>query len=93
MKAAFKYVKEHCIGKRGEKSKAVHNMAFFFLSKINDSEKIVQLLESSDLSKEGPEIINFLEKEEANKSKGLPIYFEVDYALNICKQKQIQLID
>ena len=71
LKAAFEYIQEFCIEIRGEKSKAVHNMAFFFLSKINDPEKI----------------ISFLEREETKKSKGGPIYFEVDYALNICKQK------
>ena len=55
-------------------------MAFFFLSKINEDDK-KQDKNQSIL------IIQFLEKEESKKSKGGPIYFEVDYALNICKQK------
>ena len=52
-------------------------MAFFFHSKINDSKGI----------------IDFLESEEAKKSKGQSIYFEVDYALNICKQNEKKLTD
>jgi hypothetical protein len=47
-------------------------MAFWFLSNINEAEKIIQ----------------FLEEEESKKSKGSPIYFEVDFALNVCKQKE-----
>jgi hypothetical protein len=34
----------------------------------------------------------FLEAEELKKSKG-PIYLEVDYTLNICKQKEKELVD
>ena len=52
-------------------------MAFFFHSKINDSKRI----------------IDFLEQEEVKKSKGHSIYFEVDYALNICKQTEKRLGD
>jgi len=66
---ALNYITNYCIIRRSSRSKTVHNMAFFFHSKINDSEKLIR----------------FLESEEAKKSKGHPIYFEVDYALNVCK--------
>jgi hypothetical protein len=52
-------------------------MAFFFHSKINDPKRMLE----------------FLECEEIKKSKGSPIYFEVDYALNICKQKEKEQMD
>ena len=37
-------------------------------------------------------LIKFLETKEADHSKGRPIHFEVDYALNICKQTEKELI-
>ena len=77
MKVALDYIVNFCINKRNCKSKTVHNMAFFFHSKINDPEAMIK----------------FLESEEIRKSKGHPIYFEVDYALNICKQKEKELMD
>ena len=52
-------------------------MAFYLHSKINDSESMH----------------TFLEMEEVKKSKNLPIYLEVDYALNICKQKEKELVE
>ena len=39
LKAAYQYIQDFCIEIRKEKSKAVHNMAFFFLSKINEDDK------------------------------------------------------
>lgn len=75
MKIALDFIVNHCINKRNERSKTVHNMAFFFHSKINNPKRL----------------LDFLEQEEIKKSKGLPIYFEVDYALNICKQNEKKL--
>ena len=77
MKVALEYITQFCINKRGNKSKTVHNMAFFFHSKINDPKRMLE----------------FLECEEIKKSKGSPIFFEVDYALNICKQKEKEQMD
>jgi len=77
MKVALEYITNFCINHRNSKSKTVHNMAFFFHSKINDPKRMIE----------------FLESEEIKKSKGHPIYFEVDYALNICKQKEKELMD
>ena len=74
---ALEYITNHCITRRGNRSKTVHNMAFFFHSKINDPDRMIR----------------FLESEEVKKSKGHPIYFEVDYALNICKQKENEYVD
>mgnify|MGYP006094457441 CR=1 FL=1 len=77
MKVALDYITKFCINTRNNKSKTVHNMAFFFHSKINDPKSMLE----------------FLEREEIKKSKGSPIYFEVDYALNICKQKEKEKMD
>jgi hypothetical protein len=44
-------------------------MAFFFNSKVNDPKRLLL----------------YLENEENRKSKGIPMYLEVDYALNICR--------
>ena len=44
-------------------------MAFFFNSKVNDPKRLLQYLENEDI----------------RKIKGIPMYLEVDYALNICK--------
>jgi hypothetical protein len=77
MRIVLDYITNHCINKKNVKSKTVHNMAFFFHSKINDPKRIIE----------------FLEQEEVKKAKGLSIYFEVDYALNICKQNEKKLMD
>ena len=37
------------------------------------------------------ELIEFLKGIEAKKESGQPIFFEVDYALNLCKQKEDRL--
>jgi hypothetical protein len=77
MKLALDYITNFCINKRNCKSKTVHNMAFFFHSKIEDPVRMIK----------------FLESEEIKKAKGHQIYFEVDYALNICRQKDKELMD
>lgn len=75
MKYALDYITSTCILRKGSKSKTVHNMAFYFHSKINDSAKLIK----------------YLEDEERKKSKGQPIFLEVDYALNICNQNEKKL--
>lgn len=77
MRRALDYITNHCINLKHCKSKTVHNMAFYFHSRINDAQRIIQ----------------FLEKQEVNKAKGHSIYFEVDYALNVCKQNEKRLRD
>ena len=77
MKIALDYLVQFCINRRNSKSKEVHNMAFYLHSKIDDSESMHA----------------FLEGEEIKKSKGHPIYLEVDYALNICRQKEKELVE
>lgn len=77
MKIALEYITNHCINRKNVKAQTVHNMAFFFHSKINNPRKMIE----------------FLEGEEMKKSKGLSIYFEVDYALNICKQNEKKLME
>lgn len=82
MRYALEYIQNFCCNIRDSKSKTVHNMAFYFHSRIDYS---------TDGSKRN-QFIKFLEKKEDDKSKGRPIYFEVDYALNICKQNEKELI-
>lgn len=66
---ALKYIINHCIESKRCKEKTVHNLAFYFLSE-----------------RERPDdLLNYLAKEEAKSSSGLAIYFEIDYALNVCK--------
>lgn len=69
IKNALHFIVNNCIYKRKSKEKSVHNLAFYFYSK----------LEKTD------ELITFLLMEEQKKIKGHTIYFEVDYALNLCK--------
>lgn len=52
-------------------------MAFYLHSKIDDTKRMHK----------------YLEQEEAKKAKDHPIYLEVDYALNICKQKEKELLE
>ena len=80
MKAALDYITEHCIEYLGTTSKTVHNMAFFFHSKIEDP-------------KNPRHMIDYLTEEEQKKADGKPIWFEVEYALNMCKQKEKGLVD
>jgi hypothetical protein len=77
---ALDYIENFCINIRDSKSKTVHNMAFYFHSKIDYG---------SEISENA--FIKFLEKKEADNSKGRPLFFEVDYALNICKQNSKEL--
>lgn len=72
---ARKFVKEYCINQRKERDSSVHNMSFYLLAK------------SEDLS----ELVSFLEEQEAKKSSGQPIFFDVTYALNVCKQQENKL--
>lgn len=72
MESALDYIKTFCIDKRSNKSKTVHNMAFYFHSELDDQSGMIE----------------FLEREEEKKAKGHAIYFEVDYALNTCIQKE-----
>ena len=77
MKVALDYITEHCIKELDTGSKTVHNMAFFFHSKISDPKGMIE----------------FLEDEEAKKSRSEPVRFEVEYALNMCKQREKDLMD
>ena len=77
MKYALDYITQTCILRKGSKSKTVHNMAFYFFSKINDSVKLIK----------------YLEDEERKKARGQPIFLEVDYALNICNQNEKKLVN
>ena len=75
MKYALDFITESCIRRKGSKSKTVHNMAFYLHSKINEPDKLIK----------------YLEDEERKKTKGMPIFLEVDYALNICNQNEKKL--
>ena len=75
IKKAREYVMDQCIGSKRQTAKSVHNMAFFLYC------------EGDDVG----ELIEFLKGIEAKKESGQPICFEVDYALNLCKQKEDKL--
>ena len=62
MELALDYIHNFCITKRASKSKQVHNMAFYFHSKLNNSTAF----------------LDYLEQEEAKQMKGHAIYFEVE---------------
>ena len=74
---ALLYVTEHCVKKMRSREKTVHNLAFYFYANKEDPE----------------DLLNFLKQEEAKKLEGHSIFFEVDYALNVCKQKEKDLKD
>ena len=81
MRHALEYIENFCIKVRDSKSKTVHNMAIFFHAKIDYG-----------MDNEKNQLIKFLENKEFDNSKNREIYFEVDYALNICKQNEKELI-
>lgn len=72
---ANQYVMEKCIKSKRLTEKSVHNMAFYLYAE----------------SENEPALISYLEGEEAKKENNQPIFFEVDYALNLCKQKEDRL--
>ena len=75
MDEALHYVSEYCIRRRKSREKTVHNLAFYFFA---EREKPGELLE-------------YLTQEEIKKQEGHAIFFEIDYALNVCKQKEREL--
>ena len=58
--------------KKGQKDKTVHNLAMYFFAQRDTPQ----------------ELIDYLKREELKKEEGHAICFEVDYALNVCKQKE-----
>ena len=70
-KEARDYLTEYCIKLKRSTAKAVHNMAFNMF------------VHGDDLD----DLIKHLKREEANKSQGQPIFFEVDYAINVCQRE------
>jgi hypothetical protein len=75
MDDALNYVTEHCIKRRKSRDKTVHNLAFYLYAE----------------RKKPDELLEYLKQEEAKKSEDHAIFFEVDYALNVCKQKEKDL--
>ena len=75
MDEALRYIMDNCIRKNQTKDKTVHNLAMYFLAQRDKPE----------------ELIEYLKKEELRKAEGHAIFFEVDYALNVCKQKEKDL--
>ena len=67
--AARQYVTDFCIKTRRRNEKSVHNLAFYLYAEQQN----------------GTDLIKYLDEEETKKNNGLPIIFEVEYALNICK--------
>lgn len=71
IKEARDYLTEYCIKLKRSTAKAVHNMAFNMFVKGENLE----------------DLIKHLKREEANKQQGQPIFFEVDYAINVCARE------
>ena len=53
----------------------MHNLALYFYAERNKPE----------------ELLSYLKNQENQKEKGTTIHFEVDYALNVCKQKEKEI--
>lgn len=73
---AKNFVITYCIGKRKSRDKTVHNLALYFYAEREKPEDLLQFLKQQEVVKEG----------------GQAIFFEVDYALNVCKQKEKELM-
>lgn len=69
MDEALKFVVDFCIRHRKSRDKTVHNLALYFFAERDKPD----------------ELLEFLRVEEAKKQEGHAIFFEVDYALNVCK--------
>ena len=61
--------------RRKSREKTVHNLAFYFYAERDKPD----------------ELLDYLKMEEAKKHEGHAIFFEVDYALNVCKQKEKEM--
>lgn len=72
---AKNFVIDYCINKRKSKDKTVHNLALYFFAERDKPD----------------ELLSYLKQQEAAKDNGHAIFFEVDYALNVCKQKEKEL--
>jgi len=66
---ARRFVEEHCIKQRRSTESSVHNMCFYLYAKSENSE----------------DLLDFLRKEEINHNANQKIFFDVTYALNVCK--------
>ena len=69
---ARRFVEDHCIKQRRSTESSVHNMCFYLYAKSENSD----------------DLIDFLRKEEVNHNNHQTIFFDVTYALNVCKQMQ-----
>lgn len=69
MDEALRYIMDNCIKRIQIKDKTVHNLAMYFFAQREKPD----------------ELLDYLKKEEVRKAEGHAIYFEVDYALNVCK--------
>ena len=75
-KETREFLTEFCIKLKRSTAKAVHNMAFNMFVQGDNLE----------------DLIKHLKREEANKQQGQPIFFEVDYAINVC-QREIEKLE
>jgi hypothetical protein len=69
------FVTKYCINDRKSKDKTVHNLALYFYAERNKPD----------------ELLSYLRQQEINKDNGQAIFFEIDYALNVCKQKEKEM--
>lgn len=69
MDEALLYITDHCIRRRKSRDKTVHNLAFYLYAERDKPD----------------EMLEYLKVEEIKKSEGHALFFETDYALNVCK--------
>ena len=72
---AKNFVIKYCINDRRSRDKTVHNLALYFYAERNKPD----------------ELLAYLRQQEIAKENGTAIYFEIDYALNVCKQKEKEI--
>ena len=72
---AKNFVIKYCINDRRSRDKTVHNLALYFYAERNKPD----------------ELLAYLRQQEIAKENGTAIYFEIDYALNVSKQKEKEI--
>lgn len=75
LEIAFEFISGYCIETRKSREKTVNNLRFYYY-----------------VERDNPaDLVRFLKQQEEQKNQGRSVYFEVDYALNVCKQKEEEL--
>lgn len=68
---AIMFIKDFCIGERGTNEISVHNMLFYMYAKSDESNEVVKFMQE-------------LEDDSGHRNQ---IFFDPNYALDICSKK------